>query len=107
MKTTSTIFRYFLLLVVFIVLVVYYRLMAITKGAKKAHRQSLRKKRFNDARKSAIRTTAKAARTAVKGDVKALAAAYKAIDKALKSKLIKKNTAARRKAKIAKLLSTK
>jgi len=81
--------------------------MAITKGAKKAHRQSLRKKRFNDARKSAMRNTIKVARTAPKGDVKTLAAAYKAIDKALKSKLIKKNTAARRKAKVAKLLATK
>ena len=81
--------------------------MAITKGAKKAHRQSLRKKRFNDARKSAMRGTLKAARVAPKGDVKTLAAAYKAIDKALKSGLIKKNTAARRKAKVAKLLSTK
>jgi small subunit ribosomal protein S20 len=88
--------------------------MAITKGAKKAHRQSLRKKRFNDARKSAMRGTLKAARELAKslpagrqGDVKALAAAYQAIDKALKSKLIKKNTAARRKAKVAKLLSTK
>jgi small subunit ribosomal protein S20 len=81
--------------------------MAITKGAKKAHRQSLRKKRFNDARKSAIRNTIKAARTAPKGDVATLAAAYKAIDKALKTGLIKKNTAARRKAKVAKLLATK
>ena len=78
--------------------------MAITKGAKKAHRQSLRKKKFNDARKKAIRSTLKAARTAPKGDVKAMAAAYKAIDKALKGKLITKTTAARRKASVAKLL---
>lgn len=78
--------------------------MAITKGAKKAHRQSLRKKEFNDARKKALRDTAKAARTAKKGDAKALSAAYQAIDKAMKRGLIKKNTAARRKAKVAKLL---
>ena len=78
--------------------------MAITKGAKKALRQAKRKKAFNDSRKKALRETAKAARAASKGDAKALAAAYQAIDKALKRGLIKKNTAARRKASIAKLL---
>ena len=78
--------------------------MAITKGAKKALRQSFRKKAYNDLRKKALRESNKAARTATKGDTKTLAQAYKAIDKALKSGLIKKNTAARRKAKVAKLL---
>ncbi len=78
--------------------------MAITQGAKKAHRQSLRKKAMNDKRKLAIRSALKGARVAPKGDVKALATAYKAIDKAWKTGLIKKNTAARRKAKVAKLL---
>lgn len=80
--------------------------MAITKGAKKAHRQSLRKKAMNDTRKMAVRSAMKGVRTAPKGDVKALAAAYQAIDKALKRGLIKKNTAARRKAKVAKALKT-
>lgn len=78
--------------------------MAITKGAKKAHRQSLRKRAMNQVRKQAVRATIKAARLAPKGDKAALAAAYKAIDKALKRGIIKKNTAARRKAKVAKLL---
>lgn len=78
--------------------------MAITKGAKKAIRQSLRKKAMNDTRKKALRTTQKVARTAPKGDKAALAAAYQAIDKALKRGILKKNTAARRKAKVAKLL---
>ena len=78
--------------------------MAITKGAKKAHRQSLRKNAMNNKRKDAIRGALKGARLAPKGDKAALAAAYKATDKALKSKLLKKNTAARRKAKVAKLL---
>lgn len=78
--------------------------MAITKGAKKAHRQSLRKKAMNAARKAAVRMATKTARTAPKGDKAALAAAYKAIDKALKRGIIKKNTAARRKANVAKLL---
>jgi ribosomal protein S20 len=78
--------------------------MAITKGAKKAHRQSLRKRTMNIARKDVVRAAVKAARTAPKGDKAALAAAYKAIDKALKRGLIKKNTAARRKAKVSRLL---
>ncbi len=81
--------------------------MAITKGAKKAHRQSLRKNALNTKRKAAVRTALKGVREAVKGDVKALSAAYQAIDKALKRGIIKKNTAARRKAKVAKALSTK
>ena len=78
--------------------------MAITTSAKKAHRQSLRKKAMNAARKHAVRMTVKAVRTAKKGDNVALAAAYKAIDKALKRGIIKKNTAAHRKAKVSKLL---
>jgi len=78
--------------------------MAITKSAKKAHRASLRKKEFNDARKKALREALKGARLAGKGDAKALAAAYQAIDKAAKRGLIKKGTAARRKASVAKLL---
>lgn len=81
--------------------------MAITKSAKKAHRASLRKKVYNDARKKNLREALKGARLAKKGDTAALAAAYKAIDKAMKRGLMTKNTAARRKAKVAKLLSTK
>lgn len=81
--------------------------MAITKGAKKALRQSVRKQAMNRVRKDAIRETTKAVRTAPKGDKAALAAAYKAIDKALKRGILKKNTAARRKAKVAKALATK
>jgi small subunit ribosomal protein S20 len=81
--------------------------MAITKGAKKAIRQSKRKKAMNDTRRKALREAFKTVRGASKGDVKALSAAYKAIDKALKRGIIKKNTAARRKAKVAKALATK
>ena len=62
---------------------------------------------MNEARRRALRTALKETRSAERGDVKAIAAAYKAIDKSLKRGLIKKNTAARRKAKVAKLLSTK
>ncbi len=81
--------------------------MAITKSAKKAHRAGLRKKAFNDVRRKNLSVALKGARLAKKGDVAALAAAYKAIDKAAKRGLMTKNTAARRKAKVAKLLSTK
>ena len=92
----------------------YILSMAITRGAKKAHRQSLRKKSMNIGRKLAIRAGVKGVRavkeagTATgKEGVAALATAYKAIDKALKRGVIKKNTAARRKAGVAKLLTTK
>lgn len=78
--------------------------MAITKSAKKAHRQSLRRKVRNDKRRKALSIALKAARAAKKGDLEILRAAYKAIDKSVKRGLMKKNTAARRKAKIARLL---
>lgn len=77
--------------------------MAITKSAKKAHRQSLRKKAQNNKRRDALRGAMKVARSG-KGDAKTLAETYQAIDKALKRGLIKKNTAARRKALASKLL---
>jgi small subunit ribosomal protein S20 len=78
--------------------------MAITKSAKKANRQSIRRKKINDLRRKALKMALKQVRTSQKDDAKALAAAYKAIDKALKGGIIKKNTAARRKARIARLL---
>jgi small subunit ribosomal protein S20 len=82
--------------------------MAITQGAKKAIRQNKRKKVINDAHKAGVRGALKGVRLAPKGDkaagVAALAAAYKAIDKAAKTGLIKKNTANRRKAKASRML---
>ena len=78
--------------------------MAITTSAKKAHRQSLKRKVLNDTRKTALRGALKGVRVAQKGDKAALAAAYKAIDKAAKRGLLKKNTAARRKAKLSRML---
>lgn len=80
--------------------------MAITRSAKKAWRQSLRKKEVNDALKKNIRESLKEVRQAKAGDTKAIAAAYKAIDKAAKKGLIKKNTAARRKSLVARSLKT-
>ena len=78
--------------------------MAITKSAKKAQRQSVRRNAMNDSRRQALRFALKSVRLAQKGDQKVLAAAYKAIDKAAKRGLLKKNTAARRKAKVARAL---
>ena len=76
--------------------------MAITKGAKKALRQSKRRKVFNGRRARAMRDAIKGVkRDATKEGVRA---AYQAIDKAMKRGLIKKNTAARKKAQMAKLL---
>ncbi len=80
--------------------------MAITKSAKKALRQAKRKKAMNDLRKKAVRSAFKQVRLAAKGDTKVLAAAYKAIDKAAKTGVIKKHTAARRKAKVARMLKS-
>lgn len=79
--------------------------MAITTSAKKAHRQSLRRNAQNDIRREAVRGAYKAVReSAGKENKEALAAAYKAIDKAVKRGLITKNTAARRKSKFARML---
>ncbi|MDE2213170.1 MAG: 30S ribosomal protein S20 [Patescibacteria group bacterium] len=77
--------------------------MAITKSAKKALRQSMRRKVFNDRRVRAMRAAAKDIRTTISSEN--LAKAYQAIDKALKGGVIKKNTAARKKSQLAKLLS--
>jgi small subunit ribosomal protein S20 len=79
--------------------------MAITKGAKKAHRASLHKRAFNVRRKKAMRDAVKTLRTSVasgkKEDVAALvSAAYQAIDKAAKRGVIKSNTAARKKSRL-------
>ncbi len=59
---------------------------------------------MNDTRRKALREGLKNVRNAKKGDKAALSAEYKAIDKAMKRGLLKKNTAARRKAKVAKML---
>jgi small subunit ribosomal protein S20 len=77
--------------------------MAITASAKKAHRASLRKRVFNQRRKKALKGATKDAI----GDLstKSLAEAYKAIDKAAKRGIIKKNTAARKKSRLAKALA--
>lgn len=77
--------------------------MAITRSAKKAHRQSLVRKGYNEAIKKNIREAMKLVRE--QKDAKAEAAAFKAIDKALKHGLLKKNTADRRKALVSRMLA--
>ncbi|MBU2103434.1 30S ribosomal protein S20 [Patescibacteria group bacterium] len=82
--------------------------MAITKSAKKAHRASLKKHVYNVRRKRAITDTVKVVKKAISTDVKeaekTLSAAYKAIDKAAKTGVIKKNTASRKKSRLAKAI---
>ena len=79
--------------------------MAITKSAKKAHRASLKKRVFNLRRKRALTTTTKTVKKLTEtsaADARAsLSAAYQAIDKAAKRGIIKKNTAARKKSRLA------
>ncbi len=80
--------------------------MAITKSAKKANRSSARKHVFNLRRKSALYGATKSFTKAlaakdVAGAEKLLPAAYKAIDKAAKRGVIKPNTAARKKSRLA------
>jgi len=79
--------------------------MAITKGAKKADRSSLKKRVYNVRRKTALHDAVKDFRTHLtKGtltEAKTLIpAVYKAIDKAEKRGVIKKNTAARKKSRL-------
>lgn len=79
--------------------------MAITKGAKKAHRASLRKQVFNLRRKKAMRSAVKEVRSLIaEGKTEDAAArmpeAYQAIDKAAKRGIIKDNTASRKKSRL-------
>jgi len=79
--------------------------MAITKGAKKAHRASLKKRVFNVRRRGAMNDVVKKVRKHVTaGETKEAEAliptAYKAIDKAAKRGIIKKNAADRKKSRL-------
>ncbi len=80
--------------------------MAITSSAKKAIRSSARKRVFNLRRQKDLTDTTKALLKAiaakdVAGAEKLLPTAYKAIDKAMKRGVIKKNTAANKKSRLA------
>lgn len=82
--------------------------MPITKSAKKAIRGSARKRAYNDRNKRAMKETIKKVEKAAKDDksgaAKMLSGAYAAIDKAAKRGVIKKNTAARKKSRLSKLI---
>ncbi len=80
--------------------------MAITSSAKKVIRASAKKRVFNLRRKEALHETTKSflkalAAKDVAGAEKLLPLAYKAIDKAMKRGVIKANTAARKKSRLA------
>lgn len=80
--------------------------MPITKGAHKAHRSSLKKHVYNMRRNAAMNDTVKKVRRMIESGntseaTKMLPQAYKAIDKAAKRGIIKANTAARKKSRLA------
>ena len=84
--------------------------MAITKSAKKAKRVSVRRRVINDRRRRTMKETVKTVRdNVVKKDTKQaakdLALAYKALDKAVKSGVIKKGNANRKKSRLAKAIA--
>ena len=84
--------------------------MPITKSAKKALRQNVRGKIRNLKRKNAMKTlvkqTKKLAGAQKKEEaIKLLPELYKAIDKAAKRGIIKKNAAARKKSRLTKLIA--
>lgn len=87
--------------------------MPITKGAKKTHRQSERKRVYNTRNKNVMKAVVKDVQKAVtEGDAgkakEMLPKAYKAIDKAAKKGIIKSNTASRKKSRLtAQVKSTK
>ncbi|MBI2624818.1 MAG: 30S ribosomal protein S20 [Candidatus Nealsonbacteria bacterium] len=84
--------------------------MPITKSAKKAIRQSLKRKAHNLVYKNKIKRLIKEVRKLVLGKKtdeakKLLPALYKILDKAAKENVIKKNTSARRKSRITKMIN--
>lgn len=81
--------------------------MPITKSAKKAIRVTARRKAVNDRRrkemKEVIKKVEKTAKDDKAGAKAMLPKAYKAIDKATKGKIIKKNNAARKKSRLSRI----
>ena len=85
--------------------------MPITKSAKKALRSSARKRVFNVKRVSEMKDAMKRLKKGVSAKNKKeadmlLAKAYKAIDKAAKRGIIKKNTASRKKSRLSRLVKS-
>ena len=83
--------------------------MPITKSAKKALRQSIRRRVRNLKKKEAYKKAVKETRDlALAGKISeansTLSAAYKALDKAAQTNVISKNTASRKKSRLAKFI---
>ncbi len=86
--------------------------MAITKSAKKAIRQSARRRARNLVYKNKIKALIKEARNLVSAKKleeanKLLPKLYQALDKAAKAGVIKKNVASRKKSRLTKLVDKK
>ena len=84
--------------------------MPITKSAKKALRQSLRRRARNIQKKKKLKDLLKEVQNLISqkkiGEAKKLLPqVYKLLDKAAKTGLIKENTAARKKSRITKLIA--
>jgi small subunit ribosomal protein S20 len=84
--------------------------MPNTKGARKAMRQSIKRRANNTKTKDLIRESVKVVRRLVKAGKKseaaeALSKAMSALDKAVKKNVIHKNNAARRKSRLAKSIA--
>lgn len=84
--------------------------MAITKSAKKALRQNVRRKAKNLVYKQKIKNLLKEVRVLISQKKteeakKIMPQIYKAIDKAAKEGIIKKNNASRKKSRITKLMN--
>ncbi len=86
--------------------------MPITKSAKKALRQNIRRKKRNLIYKNKIKDLIKKVKVLV-GEKKVkeakelLPQIYKALDKSAKKGVIKKNTASRKKSRITKMMNPK
>ncbi len=84
--------------------------MPITQSAKKALRQSARRRERNLKAKKALKSAVKDLRRLVKAKqgedaVKLLPKTYKVLDKAAKNGVIKKNAASRLKSRLAQLIN--
>lgn len=84
--------------------------MPITKSAQKALRQNKRRRTRNLRRFNVLRDTVKKIKKLMSENkkeeaIKLLPTAYKAIDKAAKTGVIKKNNAARKKSRLTKLIN--
>lgn len=84
--------------------------MPITKSAKKALKQSKKRRQRNLRRFSTMRETIKQIKKLIEENkkeeaLKLLPKTYKAIDKAAKNNVIKKNTASRKKSRLTKLIN--